>query len=71
MIIDILQTMVSRLFVYYSLSGPINGTGFGNWFHTKYLRLQLLHHPLLCVNYASSHCSTLSTCCIKVNVCAL
>ena len=25
--------------------GPINGTSFGNWFHTKYLRLRLLHHP--------------------------
>ena len=25
--------------------GPINGTGFGNWFCAKYLRLRLLHHP--------------------------
>ena len=23
----------------------MNGTGFGNWFHTKCLRLLLLHHP--------------------------
>ena len=45
MIIDILQAMASRLLVYCSLWGPINGTGFGNWFRTKYLRLQLLHHP--------------------------
>ena len=37
--------MVSQLLVYSSLRSPINGTGFGNWFHAKYLRLQLLHHP--------------------------
>ena len=37
--------MVSRLLAYYSLWGPINGTGFGNWFHANYLRLQLLHYP--------------------------
>ena len=37
--------MASRLLVYYSLGGPINGMGFGNWFHTKYMRLRLLHHP--------------------------
>ena len=24
---------------------PINGTGFINWLHAKYLSLQLLHHP--------------------------
>ena len=43
-IIDILQAIVSRLLVYYSLWGLINGMGFGNWFHTKYLRLRLLHY---------------------------
>ena len=47
--------------------------GFGNWFRTKYLRLQLLHHPffLLCGNNTSSHCSTLSTICIKATVCSI
>ena len=25
--------------------GLINGTGFGNWFRAKYLKLRLLHHP--------------------------
>ena len=45
MIIDILQAIASQLLIYYSLEGPINGTGFGNWFRTKYLKLQLLHHP--------------------------
>ena len=45
MIIDILQAMASRLLVYCSLWGPINGMGFGNWLCAKYLRLRLLHHP--------------------------
>ena len=44
-IIDIVQAMASRLLIYYSLWGLINGTGFSNWFCAKYLRLQLLHHP--------------------------
>ena len=54
MIIDILQAMVSQLLVYtyvVAYGGPSNGTGFGNWFCKKYLRLRLLHHPLLCGNY--------------------
>ena len=33
--------MASQLLEYRSLCG----TGFGNWFHTKHLRLRLLHHP--------------------------
>ena len=37
--------MASQLLVYYSLWGPISGTGFGNWLRERYLRLQLLHHP--------------------------
>ena len=39
--------MASQLLVYSSLwlGDPINGTGFGSWFHAKYLRLRLLHHP--------------------------
>ena len=57
--------MASRLLVYIvAYGGLINGTGFGNWFHAKYLRLRLLHHPfalqelyfagiILCRNYAS------------------
>ena len=45
MIIDILQAMASRSWVYcVAYGGPINFTSFGNWFHAKYLRLQLLHH---------------------------
>ena len=70
-LIYILQDTASRLLVYYSLWGPINGTGLGNWFCTKYLRLQLLLHFLLYGNYMSSHYSTLSTCCIKATVCSI
>ena len=44
MIIDILQAMASQLLVYCSLWGPISGTGL-NWFHAKYMRSKLLHHP--------------------------
>ena len=40
-----LVTMSVHTHVYSSLWGPINGMGFGNWFHAKYLRLRLLYHP--------------------------
>ena len=38
-VFDILQAIASRLLVYSSPWGPVNVTGFGNWFHTEYLRL--------------------------------
>ena len=43
----------------------------GNWFRAKYLRLRLLHYPFALWDYTSSHCSMLSTSCIKATVCSI
>ena len=60
--------MASRLLVYCSLWGQINGTSFGNWFCAKYLRLQLLHNPFA---LRELYVIALSICCIKATVCSI
>ena len=51
--------------------GPVNGIGFGNWFRTKYLKLQLLHHHFAFRKLYVITFSTISTCCIKATVCSI
>ena len=59
-------------YIIIAYGSPINGTGFGNWFSAKHLRLPLSHDPValqeLCHHTVLCY---LSTCSIKATVCSI